>query len=123
MTEIVERSLENRLGCMLANAALEVAPHDPDVAEVVAERMAELEAFFRRCVIAGQNDGSISPTVNPADAARLLLTTVMGLRVLARGYPKRAVLEGAVRQALNLLDKPGRKRKRSARIPTKRDLR
>jgi TetR/AcrR family transcriptional regulator, transcriptional repressor for nem operon len=123
LTEIVERSIENRLGCMLANAALEVAPHDPDVAEVVAERMAELEAFFRRCVIAGQNDGSISPTVNPADAARLLLTTVMGLRVLARGYPKRAVLEGAVRQALNLLDKPGRKRERSARIPTKRDLR
>ena len=30
LTEIVERSLENRLGCMLANAALEVAPHDPE---------------------------------------------------------------------------------------------
>jgi TetR/AcrR family transcriptional regulator, transcriptional repressor for nem operon len=123
LTEIVERSIENRLGCMLANAALEVAPHDPDVAEVVAERMTELEAFFRRCVIAAQNDGSISPTVNPADAARLLLTTVMGLRVLARGYPKRAVLEGAVRQALNVLGKPGRKRKRSGCTSTKRDLR
>src|ERR1700722_3805604 len=56
LTEIVERSIENRLGCMLANAALEVAPHDPGVAEVVAERMAELEAFFRRCVIAGESD-------------------------------------------------------------------
>ena len=123
LTEIVERSIENRLGCMLANAALEVAPHDPDVAEVVAERMGELEAFFRRCVIAAQNDGSISPTVNPADTARLLLTTVMGLRVLARGYPKRVVLEGAVRQALNLLGKPGRKRKRSPRTSTKRDPR
>ena len=70
--EIVERSLESRLGCLLANAALEVAPHDPEIAAVVAERMGELEAFFRRCVIAGQRDGSISPGVDPADAARLL---------------------------------------------------
>ena len=107
--------MRSRLGCLLANAALEVAPHDPDIADVVAERMGELEAFFRRCVIAGQRDGSISPDADAADVARLLLTTVMGLRVLARGYPKRAVLEGAARQALSVLGKPGRKRKTSTR--------
>ena len=39
------------------------------------------------------------------DVARLLLTTVMGLRVLARGHPERVVLEGAVRQALKMLGK------------------
>ena len=111
LTEIVERSLESRLGCLLANAALEVAPHDPEIAAVVAERMGELEAFFRRCVIAGQRDGSISPGVDPADAGRLLLTTVMGLRVLARGFPNRAVLEGAARQALSVLGKHIRRRK------------
>jgi TetR/AcrR family transcriptional regulator, transcriptional repressor for nem operon len=115
LTEIVERSLESRLGCLLANAALEVAPHDRDIAAVVAERMGELEAFFRRCVVAGQNDGSISPDADAADVARLLLTTVMGLRVLARGHPQRAVLEGAARQALSVLGKPRRKRKPSAR--------
>src|ERR1700750_2312685 len=63
LTEIVERSLQSRLGCLLANAALEVAPHDAGIAAVVAERMGELEAFFRRCVEAGQRDGSISPHV------------------------------------------------------------
>jgi TetR/AcrR family transcriptional repressor of nem operon len=77
--------------------------------------MGELEAFFRRCVIAGQRDGSISPGVDPADAGRLLLTTVMGLRVLARGFPNRAVLEGAARQALSVLGKPIRRRKPSVR--------
>jgi AcrR family transcriptional regulator len=50
LTEIVERSLESRLGCLLANSALEVAPHDRQIAAVVAERIGELEAFFRRCV-------------------------------------------------------------------------
>jgi TetR/AcrR family transcriptional repressor of nem operon len=115
LSEIVERSMESRLGCLLANAALEVAPHDTDIADVVGERMGELEAFFQRCVAAGQSDGSISRDADPEDAARLFLVTVMGLRVLARGYPQRAVLEGAVRQALSILGKPGRKRKSVAR--------
>ena len=113
LAEIVKRSLENRLGCMLANAALEVAPHDAEIAAVVAQRMDELEAFFRRCVIAGQRDGSISPEPNASDVARLLLTTAMGLRVLARGHPKRAVLEGAARQALSVLGKPNQRRRPS----------
>jgi TetR/AcrR family transcriptional repressor of nem operon len=116
LAEIVERSLESRLGCLLANAALEVAPHDPDIADIVAERMDELEAFFRRCVRAGQRDGSISSDADAADVARLLLTTVMGLRVLARGHPKRSVLEGAARAALSVLGKPRRNHKLSARI-------
>jgi TetR/AcrR family transcriptional repressor of nem operon len=111
LKEIVARSLESRLGCLLANAALEVAPHDPEIAGVVAERMGELEAFFRRCVIAGQQDGSIGRGVDPSDTARLLLTTVMGLRVLARGFPDREILEGAARQALSVLGKPPRRRK------------
>jgi TetR/AcrR family transcriptional regulator, transcriptional repressor for nem operon len=115
LAEIVERSLENRLGCLLANAALEIAPHDREIAAAVAERMGELEAFFRRCVIAGQRDGSIAHSIDASDTARLLLTTVMGLRVLARGFPDRAVLEGAARQALSVLGKPPRRQKQAAR--------
>ena len=76
--------------------------------------MGELTAFFRRCVVAGQRDGSIAPGIDPEDAARLLLTTVMGLRVLARGFPDRAVLEGAARQALLTIGDPGRRRKPAA---------
>jgi TetR/AcrR family transcriptional repressor of nem operon len=73
LAEIVERSLESRVGCLLANAAPEIAPHDPEIAAVAAERMGELEVFFRRCVIAGERDGSISPGVDPGDVGRLLL--------------------------------------------------
>jgi TetR/AcrR family transcriptional repressor of nem operon len=104
--EIVERSMHDRLGCMLVNSALEVAPHDAAIAEVVAARLSELEAFFRRCVVAGQRDGSIDATRDASDLARLLLTTVIGLRVLARGRPERELLEGAVRQVLVLLNTP-----------------
>ena len=95
--------------------ATEAEAYTRKIAEIVAERMGELEAFFRRCVIAGQHDGDISSELDPGDSARLLLTTVMGLRVLARGFPDRAVLEGAARQAISILGKPGRRERTPAR--------
>ena len=47
--EVVEQTLSDRdwKGCMLVNSALEVAPHDPDLRQVVAEGLAKVEAFFR----------------------------------------------------------------------------
>ncbi|MGG5888995.1 TetR/AcrR family transcriptional regulator [Falsiroseomonas sp. HC035] len=104
LQEIVARSLRDRLGCLLVNSALELAPHDRDVGQVVTARLAELEGFFRRAAQAGQRAGSINAARDPADLARLLVALVMGLRVLSRGRPDRALLEGAVRQGLVLLD-------------------
>ena len=62
--EIIERSVndEQRRGCMLVNAALELAPYDPEFQQLVAEEMIFIEAFFRRCAEAGQKDGSITDT-------------------------------------------------------------
>ncbi|MDP3417397.1 TetR/AcrR family transcriptional regulator [Falsiroseomonas sp.] len=104
LEEIVARSLRDRMGCLLVNSALEVAPHDRGVAGVVAARLAELEDFFRARVLAGQADGSINATRDPDDLARMLMTLLLGLRVLSRGRPDRATMQGAVRQALALLD-------------------
>jgi TetR/AcrR family transcriptional repressor of nem operon len=106
--EIVARSLEDtkRKGCMLVNSALEVAPHDPEFQRVVAGVLVQVEAFFRRCVEAGQRDGTISKGQSADDMARMLLGMLLGIRVLARIRPERALLEGLIRPAFVLLD-PG----------------
>lgn len=105
LTEIVARSLgDDRRGCLLVNTALELGPHDAAVAATVAARLAELEGFFLRAVRTGQADGSIAAGRPARDLARLLLTTVLGLRVLARVRPDAATLKGAVRASLALLD-------------------
>lgn len=108
LDEIVAASLADpqRRGCLMVNTALEVAPHDKAVGATIAARLAELEGFFRRCVAAGQADGSIGMG-DADDLARLLLATVMGLRVLARARPEAALLHGAARQALAALDGHG----------------
>jgi TetR/AcrR family transcriptional repressor of nem operon len=103
--EIVEQTLcdPDWKGCMLVNSALEVAPHDPDLCQVVAEGPAKVEAFFRRCVAAGQQSGTIPAVQTADDLARHLLAVLLGLRVLARSGPERALLEGLLRPMFSLL--------------------
>jgi TetR/AcrR family transcriptional repressor of nem operon len=104
--EIIDRSISDRerRGCLLINSALEVAPHDPELGRVIADRLGEIEAFFRRSIKAAQVDGSVPRERNVKDTARLLLGVLLGLRVLARAKPERALLEGVARPALALLD-------------------
>ncbi len=102
----VERSLEDdeRRGCFLINSALDVAPHDGELGAFIADCLGELEAFFARLLRRAQQDGSVPAQRDPDDIARLLLAVVIGIRVLARVRPERALLEGLLRPALALLD-------------------
>lgn len=104
--EIIERSVNDRerRGCLLINSALEVAPHDPELGLVIAERLGEIEVFFRRSIKAAQADGTVPRACNARDTARLLLGVLLGMRVLARTKPERALLEGMARPALALLE-------------------
>ncbi|WP_394071037.1 TetR/AcrR family transcriptional regulator [Roseixanthobacter glucoisosaccharinicivorans] len=104
--DILRRSLrdQDHKGCMLVNAALEVAPHDMELKEDVADVLNQLQAFFLRCVAAGQADGTISASLTAEDLARHLLGVLMGVRVLARVRPEKALLEGVIGCAFALLD-------------------
>ena len=104
--EVIERSLTDRTrgGCLLINSALEVAPHDPELAAEIAKRLGEIEAFFHRSIVAAQTDRTIPRNRKPSDLARLLLGILLGIRVLARSKPDRNLLEGMARPALAALD-------------------
>lgn len=103
--EVVERSDDPQMkGCMVVNAAVELGPHDPQIREAAAATLGEIEAFMARQVSAGQKDGSLSRRQTPQEAARMLLAVLLGIRVLARIRPDRALLEAAIRPALAALD-------------------
>jgi TetR/AcrR family transcriptional repressor of nem operon len=106
LAEIIDASVSDRerRGCFLINSALEVAPHDAALRAVIADRLGEIEAFFRRSIKAAQAQGTVPPQRKAKDLARLLLGALLGIRVLARVNPDRALLEGVARPALALLD-------------------
>jgi len=115
--EIIERSLSDkqRKGCMLVNSALEVAPHDSMFQRVIADVLIQVEAFFFRCVTAGQKSGTITTSQPANDLARLLLGVLLGIRVLARSRPERELLEGLARPVFALLDNNATAKKPSRR--------
>jgi TetR/AcrR family transcriptional regulator, transcriptional repressor for nem operon len=104
--EIIEHSVNDRerRGCFLINSALEVAPHDRKLGALIADRLAEIEAFFYRSIKSAQAEGAVAKDRVARDVARLLLGVLLGIRVLARSKPERALLEGVTRPALALLD-------------------
>ncbi|MGR9426310.1 TetR/AcrR family transcriptional regulator [Rhizobium leguminosarum] len=108
--EIVKRSVSDpdHKGCMLVNAALDVAPHDAAFRDAIDVVLRRLEAFFHRCVRAGQEDGTISTAMTADDLSRHLLGLLLGVRVMARVRPERSVLQAIIRPALALLDHPAR---------------
>ncbi|HEX3835546.1 MAG TPA: TetR/AcrR family transcriptional regulator [Steroidobacteraceae bacterium] len=109
--DILDRSLNDRdrKGCLLVNSALEIAPHDPQFQKIISDVLRRIEKFFLKCVRAGQTDGTITRSVPAHILARDLLAVLMGVRVLARVRPEKALLEGIVESALARLDEPDQK--------------
>lgn len=92
-----------RRGCFLTNTALELAAHDAETARIVAKSQANLEAFFRRMVEAGQAKGEIPANLDPVATSQGLLAALLGLLVLARSRPDRKLLQGVADEALRRL--------------------
>jgi TetR/AcrR family transcriptional repressor of nem operon len=116
---LIARSLADpaHKGCLLVNSALDAAPHDPEIRAQIKAILDEIEGFLRERIAAGQADGSIAADQPAADLARQFLGLQMGIRVLARARPERALLEGLVRPAFAALApraKPRRRRRVAA---------
>lgn len=101
-SEIVERSLSDRerKGCFLVNSALEVAPHDKMMSKVVSAHLDAIRGFLRRQLQLAQASGEAVIAADPSGSADHLLSVLLGMRVLARSRPERALLERTVGSAL-----------------------
>lgn len=109
LNEVIERSLNDKQsrGCKLVNSTPELAPHDPELRHLVRRELQQIQQFFWRCVLKGQQTGMITTAQSADDLAKLFLALLLGIRVLARTAPSRELLQGAARPVLCLLGKPG----------------
>jgi TetR/AcrR family transcriptional regulator, transcriptional repressor for nem operon len=90
-------------GCLLANSAVELAPHDPEVAARVSGYVGRTEGAFRGALEKARDRGEIPSDSDPTALARFLVNTLHGLRVLARAGADRETLEDTVHVALGAL--------------------
>lgn len=102
--DLVAASLEDRRGCMLVNSAMEVAPWDSEIASLVEASLREIEDAFYRA-LDRIPAGPCQPCSRDIRAtARLILSAVITLRVLARAGGDRDRLRSIAKSAVALAE-------------------
>ena len=91
-------------GCLLTNTALELAAHDKNAAAIVANSQAQIEAFLARMIRKGKASGEIAAHVKTAECARGLLASLVGVIVMTRSRPEKALLQSIVDDAMRRLE-------------------
>ena len=77
----------DQCGCFIVNTALEMAPHDTEMNDLVSIGQNNMRSFFKRRIKKGQENNEISMNLNAQDTSELLLSLLIGLRVLTRNKP------------------------------------
>lgn len=83
-------------GCFLGNCAIELAPHDPLVAERVRAAYLRLAGRIEARLARAQVEGEISCRFSPRRLAHGVIGVMNGLRVLAKADLGAEVLESVV---------------------------
>jgi len=91
-------------GCFTCNTAVELAPHEPAIARLVADHHKCLESIFECSVRRGQLAGTVRKSLDPQAFASFLVAGLSGLQVLARAGADRARIDAAARVMLSVLD-------------------
>lgn len=88
-----------RRACLMANSAMEVAPHDKTVAAKVKAYMAAMEAAFAHALRNARAQGDLAKQADIPALARYLVGVANGMIVAAKSGADREMLEDIARVA------------------------
>ncbi|GAB2585195.1 TetR/AcrR family transcriptional regulator [Spirosoma areae] len=83
-------------GCFMVNAAIELAPHDTEIARLVAQNQQTMVDKFAELIERGQREGDITTRHPAGDLSQFIFNTVSGLRVLGKMQSPAATLQAIV---------------------------
>lgn len=102
---LIERAMtgESCDGCLVVNTALELAPHDEEIARIVKEIFVGQEMLFRSYLERAMACGEVPQTLDPSRTAQTLLALSIALLVLVRSRPDEPLLRSIEHQVRTLL--------------------
>ncbi len=102
-------------GCYVVGTAATEAVGNPEVREMLAGNLAEVDQVFRKAFYAAQGRGELGPQADPKALAMIAQAVVHTLALRARGGQPRAILRAVADSAVELICSGGgaaRKRRR-----------
>jgi TetR/AcrR family transcriptional repressor of nem operon len=91
-------------GCFMTNAAIEVAPHDVEVSNIVCQNDQQIENAFYQAIKKGQESGELSNKRDAMTLARFIFNTVKGIRVSAKSTTDKTIFDDIIKLAMSVLD-------------------
>jgi TetR/AcrR family transcriptional regulator, transcriptional repressor for nem operon len=89
-----------RRGCLLTNSAVEFGLEDAELAALVRKAFRRVERVLYERLVEAQKANQLAEGVQPKVLARLLITVLQGIRVMARVGVDRQIMRDAVAGAL-----------------------
>jgi TetR/AcrR family transcriptional repressor of nem operon len=91
-------------GCFVANALVEMAPRDAEIAKFLHETLETLREEIERALRSAQACGELSERKSPQRLSRALANAMIGMAVTGRMDVGRAVLQDIYAGTLSMLD-------------------
>jgi TetR/AcrR family transcriptional repressor of nem operon len=93
-----------RRGCLVTNAAVELAPHDADAEKSIVNSLKRIESAFYVCLAKARQNREISNKHDLRSLARFLTSSLQGLRVMAKVNQDPKFLFDIVNTIVSVLD-------------------
>ncbi|MFE3452815.1 TetR/AcrR family transcriptional regulator [Nonomuraea sp. NPDC059194] len=94
-------------GCLVVNTAVELAPHDEDMARRVQAHWDRVETALAAALTRAREQGELGDGQDPRALSRFLLTVLQGLHVVGKASNDPARLRDSATQALRVLGLTG----------------
>lgn len=80
----VAKQNDDGRGCLLVNTAVELSRHDAEIAGTTRAGFEAMAMTFEALIVAGQHAGEIRTDLDAKCQARILVTSIAGLRVMVQ---------------------------------------
>ncbi len=91
-------------GCLVMNTANEFAQRDPAMLEAVRMGIERFKAVLHEAVLRAQREGDIDPARDASTLASFLVTSMSGLKTMAKAGADEQTLKGVIEVVLHALD-------------------
>ena len=85
LDEITAKCIEGD-GCMIVNSLVEMAPHDPEVKQMIDQSYAMKQRFLTDLIDKAKRAGEITIKQEPERLAAVLMVTLAGLAAAVKGF-------------------------------------
>jgi len=103
LVDLIDDESDPPKGCMAVNALVEMAPHDPDVQNIMNDHVGRMRTTIEAAVEQAQADGQIAKTRPPAVVAGILMTFVSGLGTTMKSHISKADAHALLEAQLDAL--------------------